>query len=136
MPVQTDLLVLLEDRPGIVARVGRTLGRAGINIEGVCGIARGGQGILHILLADDEAESAREALDADGIQVAEERDVWVLECSDRPGELGRVMHQLAVAEINADLAYLTTTGRLVIGSPEFERVVATLGRADPAAPGR
>ena len=127
MPVQTDLLVLLEDQPGIVARVGRILGRAGINIEGLCGIARGGQGILHILLADDEAQGARDALEADGIQVAEERDVWVLDCPDRPGELGRIMHQLAVAEINADLAYLTTGGRLVIGSPEFERVVATLG---------
>ena len=127
MPVQTDLLVLIEDRPGIAARVGEVLGRAGINIDGVCGIARGGMGILHVLLEDAQAASARDTLEAGGVQIIEERDVWVVECADRPGELGRVMRRLADAEVSADLIYVTTGGRLVIGAPNGERLAAILG---------
>lgn len=127
MSVQTDFLVLIEDRPGIAARVGEVLGRAGINIDGTCGITRGGMGILHVLLADTQAESARAALEADGVDVAEERDVLVVECADRPGELGRLMRRLADADVSADLIYLTTAGRLVIGAPNGERLAAILG---------
>jgi hypothetical protein len=126
LPVQTDLLVLLEDRPGIASRVGDALGRAGINIEGVCGLARGGLGILHVLLADELAEAARQALEDDGLRVEDERDVWVMDIADRPGALGEVMRRLAEAEVSADLIYLATGGRLVIGATDFERVRALL----------
>ena len=126
MAVETDLLVLLEDRPGIAARVGEVLGRAGINIEGVLGLAHGGQGLVHVLVPDQSTEHARRALEAAGLEVAEERDVWVMECPDRPGELGRVMRRLADAEVSADLVYLTTAGRLVVGAPDFERLQAAL----------
>ncbi|MGA8016613.1 MAG: hypothetical protein WCB85_11920 [Candidatus Dormiibacterota bacterium] len=110
MPVLTDLPILLQDRPGIAARVGAAIGSAGINIEGVCGLARGGQGILHVPVADEQADAARASLEKDAVTVADERDVWVMECADRPGELGRVMRRLADAEISADLIYLTTDG--------------------------
>ncbi|HYA00487.1 MAG TPA: ACT domain-containing protein [Candidatus Binatia bacterium] len=127
MPVETDLLILIEDRPGIAARAGDALGRAGINIEGVCGIAHGGQGILHILVPDERSRAARAALEEARLTVAGERDVWVMECADRPGELGRVMRLLADEGISTDLVYLTTAGKLVIGANEFGRIRAVLG---------
>ena len=39
-----DLTVRLENKPGTLAQLGETLGSAGINIEGGCGIADAGQG--------------------------------------------------------------------------------------------
>ena len=32
-----DLSVILEDKPGMLALLGEVLGRAGVNIEGICG---------------------------------------------------------------------------------------------------
>jgi ACT domain-containing protein len=48
----TDLLVVLEDRPGEMARVGETLGGAGVNIAGFCATTEGGRGAVHLLVED------------------------------------------------------------------------------------
>jgi hypothetical protein len=46
-----DLTVTLENRPGRLADLGEATGRAGVNIEGVCGTTEG-QGVIHILVED------------------------------------------------------------------------------------
>jgi len=134
MPVQTDFMVEIEDRPGIVARIGAALGRADVNIEGVCGLTSGRMGILHVLLDNDKVDAARAALESNGVEIRTERDVWVADCPDVPGELGRLMRRLADAEINCDLVYVTTSGKVVIGAPEFERAVQLLDRSNASAP--
>jgi hypothetical protein len=53
-----DLTVILEDRPGTLADLGEATGRAGINIEGVCGTTEEGQGVIHILVGDAAATRA------------------------------------------------------------------------------
>jgi hypothetical protein len=127
MPVQTDFMVAIEDRPGIAARVGEALGAAGVNIHGVCGLTSGSTGILHVLVADEDSAEARQALESHGIEIHTERDAWVADCPDRPGELGRVMRRLADAGLSCDLIYVTTEGKLVIGAPNFEHVVQIMG---------
>jgi hypothetical protein len=134
MAVQTDFMVVIEDRPGIVARVGSALGRAGINIEGVCGLTSGSMGILHLLLDNEKVDAARAALESSGLEIHTERDVWVADCPDVPGELGRLMRRLADADINCDLVYVSTTGKVVIGAPDFERAARLLDRANSSAP--
>lgn len=126
MPMQTDFMVVLEDRPGMVARVGEAMGRAGVNVEGVCALISEGMGILHVLLPDGEVDAARAALDSDGLEIGTVRSVWVEQCPDRPGEMGRLMRRLASADVNCDLIYLTTTGRIVIGAEDLDRVSASL----------
>jgi hypothetical protein len=54
-----DVTVTLENRPGRLADFGEATGRAGINIEGVCGTTEGGQGVIHILVEDAAATGAR-----------------------------------------------------------------------------
>src|SRR5918995_6703725 len=49
-----DLTVILENRPGRLADLGEAKGRAGVNIEGVCGTTEGGQGVIHVLVGDAE----------------------------------------------------------------------------------
>ena len=69
MAIQTDVMVVLEDRPGLVARVGEALGAAGINIEGVCALASRGEGLIHILVEDsdgDHRQTQQPQAEADG----------------------------------------------------------------------
>jgi hypothetical protein len=120
-----DLAVTLENRPGTVAELGEATGRAGINIEGMSGEARGGSAVLHILVED--AAATREALSGAGIEVGEERDVVVVEVEDRPGTLGQVARKLADAGVNIDLAYSTFGGvRAVFGVDDPEKARAAL----------
>jgi hypothetical protein len=44
-----DLSVVLEDHPGTLADMGEALGKAGINIGGICGVPGEGKGIVQTL---------------------------------------------------------------------------------------
>jgi hypothetical protein len=115
-----DLTVILEDRPGTLAELGEATGRAGINIEGMCGTTAEGRGVIHILV--DDAAGARTALEEAGIQVGEERDVLVVEVEDRPGTMAEVARRVAGTGANIELAYTTFGGvRLVLGVDDLEK---------------
>lgn len=115
-----DLIVNLENKPGTLAQLGEALGNAGINIEGVCGMAGagGGAGEVHILV--QSAQMARAALEEVSIPCGGERDVEVVSIVDQPGELGRHLRKIADAGVNVDLVYLATTTRLVLGSSDID----------------
>jgi hypothetical protein len=119
-----DLTVMLEDRPGTLAALGEALGKAKVNIEGLCGVPSEGKGAIHILVEDGAA--ARRALEAAKIKVQQERDVLVLKMEDRPGELGRVCHKLAAAGVNINLTYLATNTRLVLGVDKMDKAHAAV----------
>ena len=108
-----DLTVILEDRPGTLADLGEALGKAGINIEGACGLPCEGKGVIHILVEDTAA--ARRALEGIGLEVRGEREILILEVEDRPGALGDIARRIANAGVNIELGYLATNNRLVIG---------------------
>jgi hypothetical protein len=123
----TDLTVVLVNRPGSDAAAMQALGRAGVNIDGITGSGCGGEGILHILVAD--ATAARRALQAAGQVVREEHEVLVLPVEDRPGEGGAIMRRIADAGVNVDFIYLTTRGELVVGAGDLEKARAAAGPA-------
>jgi hypothetical protein len=112
-----DLVVNLENKSGTLAQLGEALGNAGINIEGVCGIANGPSAGAHILV--QSAQMAREALTQAGIECGAERDVEVVSVVDQPGEMGRHLRKIADAGVNVDLVYLATSTRLVLGSADM-----------------
>jgi hypothetical protein len=87
-----DLTLTLENRPGRLADLGDVTGRAGVNVEGVCGTTGGGQGVIHILVED--AAATRAALSEAGIEVSDERDVLVVDIEDRPGTMGEVARRI------------------------------------------
>lgn len=119
-----DLTLILEDRPGSLAKVGEALGKAGVNIEGICGTTIEGKGVIHVLVADPV--KARRALEANRIQVSDETDVLVLEIEDRPAVLGNVARRLANAGLNIHLAYLATSTRLVLAVDDLEKARSTM----------
>jgi hypothetical protein len=122
----TDLTLYLDDEPGELARIGDVLGRAGVNIAGLCALTSGGgQAEVHLLVQDPTP--AFEALEGAGIKIEEEREVIVLDMEDRPGALAEVVHKLGIARVNLATAYLATNTRLVLAADNLADAKAALG---------
>jgi hypothetical protein len=123
-----DVTVILQDRPGELARLGQAMGEAGVNIQGMCALTGEGRGVIHLLVDDDQAGAARSALEEAGMGVADEREVLVIDVEDRPGTLGELARSLGEASVNIELAYTTFGGvRLVIATDDVESARAALG---------
>jgi hypothetical protein len=118
-----DLTIILEDEPGTLADLGEATGRAGINIDGMCGFPCEGKGVIHILVED--AQAARQALGEAGIEVRAERDVLLLrqgeDIEDRPGATGELMRRMADAGVNVDLVYAKWDGTVIVGAGDIGR---------------
>ncbi len=116
-----DLTIVLQDRPGELARLGQATGEAGVNIEGLCAMTGEGRGIIHILVASERSSQARKALEEAGMGVADEREVLVIDVEDRPGTLGGLARALGEANVNIEFVYTTFGGiKLVIGTDDMD----------------
>ena len=122
-----NLTVVLHDRPGELARIGETLGDAGVDVRGLAAFTGEGNGIIHLLIEDEDAERATQALQDAKIGLADDREVIVIDIHDRPGTLGEMALELAAANVNIELAYSTFGGaRLVIATDDLENAQAAL----------
>ena len=120
-----DLTVILKNQPGALAKMGETLGKAGVNIEGMCGVTIGDRGIIHILV-DDEVKASL-ALEENDFPVPEETEVLLIDIKEnQPGHLGDLARKLADAGINIYLAYLASSSRLVLSVSNIEKARAIL----------
>jgi hypothetical protein len=119
-----DLTVYLEDRPGTLSDLGEALGKAGVNIEGGCGVQDDGKETFHLLFED--AAAARQAIEAAGVKVQGERDVIVADVANSPGALGTIARGIADAGVNIELIYMASNNRLVIGASDLDKARATL----------
>jgi hypothetical protein len=129
-----DLTVIIEDRPGTLADLGEATGKAGVNIDGMCGFPSEGKGVIHVLVED--ADATRRALEGAGLEVRDERDVLILrqgtDIVDRPGQTGEIMRRLADDAINVDLIYATWKGDVVMGADDLTKAAETLGVGEAA----
>jgi hypothetical protein len=122
-----DLTVIMADRPGELARLGELTGTAGANILGFAAFTGQSRGVIHLLFDDDVVARARAALEAEGVGIADEREVLVVDVEDRPGSLGELMRELADANVNVELAYTTFGGvRIVIATDDLENARTAL----------
>jgi hypothetical protein len=122
-----DLTVILQDRPGELARLGEATGRAGVNIQGMCAFTGEGRGVIHLLFDDEQADAAHAALEEAGMGVADQRQVLVIDVEDRPGTLGELARTLGEAGVNIELAYTVFGGvKLVIATDDLESARAAL----------
>jgi hypothetical protein len=122
-----DLTVILEHRPGELARLGEITGEARVRIRGLAGFTGEGRGVVHVLLDDEAVARCRAALQRAGIGIADRREVLVVEVEDRPMALGELTRQLAGATVNVDLACTTFGGvKIVIATDDLESARAAL----------
>ncbi|HYB31059.1 MAG TPA: hypothetical protein VEF89_30990 [Solirubrobacteraceae bacterium] len=123
----TNLTVILKDEPGQLARLGEATGGAGVNIEGMCAFTGEGRGIIHLLIPDDAADRAVQALERVGMGIADRREVLVVDVANQPGSLGELARQMTAAGVNIELLYTTFGGvRLVIATDDLQSAQAAL----------
>lgn len=115
-----DVMVILEDRPGELARLGEVTGAAGVNMDGFAAFTGDGKGVVHVLVSDGRLDDLRVALETAAMPIADEREVLVVNVADEPGAMGEIARRLADAGVNIDLAYTTFGGvRLVFGTDDM-----------------
>jgi hypothetical protein len=125
MPHMTQLVLTLQSRPGVLAKIARTLADASVNIVALCAGEGAGRGKLRLLV--NNPVKARQALRAAGYRAAEE-PAFLIRMRNRPGTLARVAERVARARINIKLAYATTAGSaaavvMTVSSPSRARRV-------------
>lgn len=108
-----NVTVSLPNEPGALARLGETLGAAGISLEGGGAFATGHVAAANFLVADGEA--ARAALLGAGFADVTVRDVLVRRLRQGvPGQLGRIARRLADAGVNVEVQYSDHSNRLIL----------------------
>src|SRR5262245_46374375 len=85
-----DVTVILDNRPGELARIGEVAGAAGVNLDGFAAFTGEGKGVVHVLVAGDRLDTLVTALEGAGMPVADQREVFVVAIADEPGALGEL----------------------------------------------
>jgi hypothetical protein len=124
--VATDLVIEIDNEPGALARVAAAVSDAGVNLAAATCIGPGNRAELHILVP--HAEAVRHALAITNVAVTREREVVVVDVEDRPGELADIARRVAKEGINLDLVYVATHNRVVLGSPDIDKLKGALGK--------
>jgi hypothetical protein len=124
--VATDLVIEIDNEPGALARVAAAVSDAGVNLAAATCIGPGNRAELHILVP--HAEAVRHALAITNVAVTREREVVVVDVEDRPGELADIARRVAKEGINLDLVYVATHNRVVLGSPDIDKLRGALAK--------
>ena len=118
--------ISVENRPGAVAEIARTLGNAKVNILALLATAQGPGGSVQVIVED--TRRAKKALDEARLSydetIAEE-----YELPNKPGALAQSLEKLAAKGINLNSIYATASkgGRkaVVVYTAEAEVKAAT-----------
>lgn len=102
MQMVEQLSVFLENKPGHLAQLARTLAQAGINMRALMVADTSEFGVARIIC--DRPGAAKSTLEDAGFGVSITRVVAV-EIPDRPGGLADVLEALGIAGINVEYAY-------------------------------
>jgi len=115
-----NIAIHLLDKPGALAEMGETLGAAGVSLEGGGMFVHNGKGIAHFLVED--AEKAKQALEAKGIEVAAIHEVLIQKLKqDVPGQLGKICRLMAKNNINILVQYSDHSNQLVLVVDDHEK---------------
>jgi hypothetical protein len=122
-----EIIVIADDEPGALARIGELLGSAGVNIETLSAFTHNGLGVVHLVV--DDGDDAAEVLRQNNFKVDGTRQVLTTTLDDRPGELGRYCRKLSEAGVDISTAYVMKRGG---GETEFIFAVDDLESAQRA----
>jgi hypothetical protein len=96
--------ISIDNQPGAVAHIARTLGDAKVNILSLLGTAQGTAGTVQLIVED--ARRAKKALDAARISY-QETPAEQYELSNKAGALANCLDQLAKKGINLNSIHAT-----------------------------
>jgi hypothetical protein len=103
-----EVIVSIEDRPGVLADIGELLGATGVNIETFAATTHDDRAVVHLIV--DDGEDAGEVLKSNGFKLEGVRSVLAITLDDQPGELGSYCRKLAKAGVGISAAYVARRG--------------------------
>ena len=113
-----------EDRA--VADLWEALGEVGIQMQASCTFPRLEGRIVHIVVTEDDAETAYDTLRAQGFIPLDRRNVLIANINPRPGELGRIARAIADRGAKLYILYMATGNRVVIGASDLDKAAEAL----------
>ena len=130
MPKVTQLAVSLQNKPGALAQICSTLGKAGVNVSAMLAPDARGRGKVRLLV--DRTAKAKEALNAAKIRFSEE-EVIALSLDNRAGALSEIAEKLSQAKINLKYAYATAAegsakATAIIAVSDVDKALGVLGQ--------
>lgn len=133
MPINEELTIRMDNRPGSLGKVCRALADRGINILAFQSIPS--EKTILVCMVVDNPASARAILDKAGISYAE-GEIAQAKLPHAPGELARAASKLGDANINIHYAYCgvepdTNAPLVIFGVSEVGRAASILDQ--PAA---
>ncbi len=128
MPIEKQLSVFMENKPGRLSKICSTLADAGINIHAMTVHDTVDHAIVRLIV--DQPTKALIILEEEGVYIVTQ-DVVILEIENKPGIISMVAKKLFRADINIEYAYCTATknqdlGCLVIKTRDVEQTLEIL----------
>ena len=126
-----QISIFVENKPGRMARVARTLADAGVNIRALTIAEAGDFGVIRMVV--DDTKRGYKALRDDGLTVSE-TDVLAVELKDVPGGLYEIANTLGMNNVNVDYAYAFVTAKakramLILRVDDIKRATEVLSEA-------
>jgi hypothetical protein len=103
-----QISLFVENRPGRMAKVSKTLSDAGVNIRAMTIAEAGDFGVIRMVV--DNPDKGYKVLHDSGFTVSS-TDVLAVEMKDTPGGLYEIVDTLGVNKINVDYAYAFVTAK-------------------------
>ena len=98
--------IAVQNRPGAIAEIARTLGDAKVNILALLGTAQGTSGTVQLVVED--SRRAKRALDEAKVSY-QETAAEGYELPNKPGALAQYLEKLATKGVNLNSIYATAT---------------------------
>lgn len=135
MPTNKELAIQIEDRPGTLGNICRTLADKGVNIVAFQASQSPGNNLLRLVV--DNPTTAKKVLDTERVSYTETEVAQVI-LPNRSGELARAASQLGDATININYAYCgldpdTNAPLVIFGVKETGQAAMILDRIAAAA---
>jgi hypothetical protein len=135
MPTATELSIQMDDQPGTLGKICRTLADRGVNILAFQSQPLGRKSQVRLVV--DNPTTAKSVLDKEKLEYTEEQIAHV-KLPHRPGELARAAAKLGEANININYAYCgvdakTNEPLLIFGVSDAGRGAKVLDEAAAAA---
>lgn len=99
-----QLTIAVQNQPGAVAEIARTLGNAKVNILALLATAQGTSGTVQLVVED--ARQAKKALEEAKLTY-QETTVEEYELLNKPGALAQCLEKLAARGVNLNSIYAT-----------------------------
>lgn len=124
-----DITIMIPERGGAVPEVWEALSSASVVVEAALSFSREHHRVVHVVVADNAVGRAREALEAGGFLIVDQREVLLVDLADHPGGLGEVTRIAYDSGAGVYLLSMATGNRVMLGVADLSAAQQAFGFA-------